>query len=131
MSPTQFATEPMCWRRLPEGNWLRPDAELCLVGEGYEDLYFIEADTGTERQGTVARKLAQYRQLFQGGTEQASRGVFPQVLFVTLEERRVGWITGQIARQPKEVRPIFAAVHLAALPGLLTWGPQAGAENEQ
>jgi len=130
MAPSQFATEPECWRRLPDATWLRPDAELRLVGDGYEDLYFIEADTGTEGQAALGHKLTQYRQLFQAGTEQASRGVFPQVLFVTLGERRTAYVAAQIARQPKEVRPIFATVHLSALPGLLTWGPQAGEESE-
>jgi hypothetical protein len=130
MSPSQFATEPECWRRLPDATWLRPDAELCLAGDGYEDLYFIEADTGTEGQAALGHKLTQYRQLFQGGTEQARMGVFPQVLFVTLEERRTAYIASQIARQPKEVRPIFVSVHLPTLSSLLTWGPQVGEEHE-
>lgn len=131
MSPSQFATEPECWRRLPDGTWLKPDAELRLAGEGYEDLYLIEADTGTQGQTALGHKLDQYRQLYQAGTEQARTGIFPQVLFVTLKEPRMAYVAAQIARQPKEVQPIFAVIHLPALTGLLTWGPQAGEENEQ
>jgi hypothetical protein len=121
----RYAVEPECWRQLPNGRLLRPDAELCLAGDGFEDHYFIEADRGTEGPLAISRKLAQYRSYFESGAEQSATGVFPQVLFVTLTEQRRRDITTLIRRVPSDVRPIFAAVALSQLPHVLQLGPDA------
>ena len=125
----RFVTEPDCWRRLPDGKTMKPDAELVLAGDGYEDHYLIEVDCGTEGPSALGRKLALYRQLFQAGSEQEARGVFPRVLFVTLNEGRREQLGAQLARQPKDIRPVFSVTHLSHLPAVLSWGPDDGEET--
>jgi hypothetical protein len=119
-----FATEPDCWRYLDDGSRLRPDAEICLGGSGYEDHYLIEADRGTEGPGAMRRKLDLYRRHFQSGKEQEAKGVFPKVLFVTLDDRRRVQLASQLDRQREDVRPIFAVTQLSGLSGLLAWGSE-------
>ncbi|MHB8665644.1 MAG: replication-relaxation family protein [Acidimicrobiales bacterium] len=124
-SPLQllgFATEPDCWRTLPDKTRLRPDAELTLGGEGYEDHFFIEADTGTEGQGVIKRKLAAYSKLFQSGVEQEATGVFPRVLFVTLTHERSRQLNGLIGRQRDPAKALFASVSLHDLTPHLAFG---------
>jgi len=123
-----FATEPDCWRTLNDGTRLHPDAELCLSvelnGEEFDDHYFIEADRGTEGPAAVRRKLDLYSRHFQSGREQEATGVYPRVLFVTLDEARRSQLASQLARQREGVREIFAVTHLSGLPALLAWGPE-------
>ena len=121
---SEFVTEPDCWRPLPDGRLLRPDAELHLFGDGYEDRYLIEADRGTEGPKTLSVKLGAYLRYFQSGTEQAATGVFPRVVFVTVDDRRRSDLAAQIARVPEDARRIFAVAPLERLPPLLTWGPE-------
>ena len=124
-----YATEPDCWRYLAGGLRLRPDAELCLGGDGFEDHYLIEADRGTEGPSAIKRKLALYLRLFQSGVEQEANGVFPRVLFVTLDGSRSAELAAQFALQPPEVQPIFSVTHLSHLPALLVWGPDGSASG--
>jgi hypothetical protein len=119
-----FVTEPDCWRFLADGTRVRPDAELWMSEPGFEDRYLIEADCGTEGPSAIKRKFVLYRRLFQAGTEQETLGFFPQVLFVTLDDRRRAQIESQVKRLDEDVRPIFAVTHLSALPALLRWGPE-------
>lgn len=95
-----------------------------VAADGYEDHYLIEADLGTEGPTALSRKLALYRQLYQSGAEQEATGMFPSVVFVTLEVRRAADIAKQLSRQPAEYRPIFTVSHLSRLTALLIWGPE-------
>jgi len=121
---SDFVTEPDCWRFLADGTRVRPDAELCMSGPEFEDRYLVEADCGTEGPSAIKRKLVLYRRLFQAGTEQETLGVFPQVLFVTLDDGRRAQIESQVKRVDEDVRPIFRVTHLSSLPALLRWGPE-------
>ncbi len=100
-----------------------------LVGDRYRDHYLIEADRGTEGPNVLRKKLDLYRLLFQTGVEQEALGVFPRVLFVTLDNHRGTQIAGHIQKQPEDFRPIFAVTHLSALPGVLAWGPENEADR--
>ena len=48
-----------------------------------EQLAFIEVDNGTEHAAALARKLALYRAHHDSGREQATEGVFPEVLWLS------------------------------------------------
>lgn len=131
MRVERFAVEPDCWRHLPDGRTIKPDAELRMAADGYSDHYLIEADTGTEGRAAIGRKLALYRLLYQSGREQRDCGVFPQVLFVTLDVHRRAELVSQLSRQPQEVRAFVAVSHLSELSALLTWGPEQASGRKE
>ncbi|MGH2905907.1 MAG: replication-relaxation family protein [Solirubrobacterales bacterium] len=88
----QWQGEPSCWRSYVGGHGVastfKPDAFLIVGDSQFEHLWFIEADQGTERAGTIARKLAAYRAYSSSGTEQRDHGLFPHVLWLTPDNRR-------------------------------------------
>src|SRR5215212_1432858 len=50
-------TEPRSWRRLADGDWLKPDLHV-VVGLGDDALHsFVELDQGTEHTTALLRKL--------------------------------------------------------------------------
>lgn len=107
-----FLAEPEAWRRLPDGGWLKPDADLSMRGPEFEDHFFIEADTGTEGMTALTRKIATYRAHYLTGIEQAERGVYPRVLFVVLDARREAWLRALLDRQAAEARALCATTTL-------------------
>lgn len=114
---TAFEVEPKCWRQAPlPSGYLKPDAYLVLCWPTYEDSYFIEVDCGTESLNTIERKLSAYVSYYQSGSEQSKHGVFPRVVFVTLDEARARQLQPII---DKPAPKLFAAVPLARLSELL------------
>lgn len=124
----RFLAEPECWRRLPDGGWLKPDADLCLRSSKFEDHFYVEADTGSEGVAALTRKIATYRAHYQTGVEQAERGVYPRVLFVVLDTRREAWLRMLLARQSVEARALCALTTVQHLADALTshYGTETG-----
>ena len=108
----RFTGEPACWRRFfgPAGAAVRlkPDAYLVLEVDGYEDIWFVEVDLGTEALPTIARKCTVYRRYWQSGAEQERTGVFPKVLWLVPDTRRQDRLMAVVARQPANARSLFA-----------------------
>lgn len=107
----EFAAEPASWRSFsgPYGRAvLKPDAHLIVRLGEFEDQWFIEVDRGSESTTTLARKCEQYRRYWQTGTEQASTGVFPRVLFLVPDSKRHGLLVDVFGRQPEAAWPLFA-----------------------
>jgi hypothetical protein len=107
-----FRSEPACWRPFlgPGGARvvLKPDAELGLEIDRYEDRWFIELDRATESRSTLARKLTRYVQYWRSGQEQARTGVFPKVLWVVPDAARHAVLVDEFGRTPAEAWPLFA-----------------------
>ena len=107
-----FVAETGSWRNFngPGGTrvTLKPDAYAVLEVDGFEDHWFVEVDMGTEVPSTLARKCGVYRSYWQSGIEQARSEVFPRVLWLVQDPRRGAVLSGLIARQPTEVRSLFA-----------------------
>ena len=82
-------TEPTCWRPLDDGSALKPDLSVVATRPHDEQLAFIEVDNNTEHAEALARKLALYRAHYDSGREQAQEGVFPEVLWLSDEPRRL------------------------------------------
>jgi hypothetical protein len=84
--------EPSCWRSWvgPHGApmTLRPDLYVETASGEYLDCWFVEADLGTEHLSAIVRKARVYEAYRLCGREQAARGVFPLVLWVTPDQRR-------------------------------------------
>jgi hypothetical protein len=60
--------------------------------------YFIEVDRGTEGSRALERQLRAYLAYYRSGAEQAERGVFPRVLWLAPDERRVEAIADGVQR---------------------------------
>jgi hypothetical protein len=104
-------TEPTCWRvftgpahtRLV----LKPDALLRIGAGGYEDRWFVELDLATEARGTLVAKAKRYIAHLRSGQEQAAAGVYPRVLWIAPDARRVEQIQDALKALPPEHRRLF------------------------
>ena len=107
----ELAAEPSCWRSFGgiggQRQTLKPDSYVRLGNGPYEDSYFIEVDRGTEGSRALERQLQLYVAYYDSGQEQTKRGVFPRVLWLAPDDRRVGIIEGSVARQPARARELF------------------------
>jgi hypothetical protein len=106
-----FDAEPACWRRYTRlggaAGVLKPDAYVRLgVGE-FEDSFFIEMDMGSERRGQLVRQHHAYREYFRSGVEQAKTGVFPGVLWIVPDERRLALFMDIHRGLPEQFRRLF------------------------
>lgn len=106
-----FRTEPACWRSLTGRGGgrevLKPDAEIVLADDQFEDRWFCEVDRATESRPTLGRKLDRYVQYWRTGQEQARTEVFPKVLWIVPDEKRHDVLVDLFGRQPVEAWPLF------------------------
>ena len=110
-------SEPSCWRELDglalQRSRLKPDSYV-RVGVGpYEDSYFIEVDRGTEGSRALERQLGLYVAYHGSGAEQAQRGVFPKVLWLTTAAERIGAVEACVQRLPADAQALFAIAPFA------------------
>ena len=91
---------------------MKPDSYVRLGLGEYEDSYFVEVDRGTEGSATIGRKLKEYVAYEATRIEQSERGVFPRVLWLTLDEDRSAALAASIGRLPKGSRELFAVACL-------------------
>lgn len=107
----ELRAEPACWRTHsgigPQRLILKPDSYLRLGAGDFELSYFIEVDLGSEGMGALSRQLRAYAAYFESGREQAERGVFPKVLWVAPDEKRVEAIRECVKRLPRPARELF------------------------
>lgn len=104
----EAVAEPRCWRTCPGlRSPLKPDSYVRLGVGDFEDSYFIEVDMGTEGSGALLRQLRAYAAFHDSGTEQAERGVFPKVLWLTPDSRRAVAIEGCVRRLPHSAQGLF------------------------
>ena len=90
--------------------------------DSFEDSYFIELDLSTESPNTLARKMAAYRALWSSGVEQASRGVFPKVLWIVPDLRRHQVVVDACSRQPAESWQLHVVTVFEDAVGLMVGG---------
>lgn len=106
----EWQSEPACWRevRTLGGRLvLRPDLFVVLgVGE-YELRWFVEIDRGTEHLPAITRKCRLYHTYYKNGSEQRRHGVFPHVLWITLDDRRTKRLQALIERDPRLTARFF------------------------
>jgi hypothetical protein len=120
----ELSAEPSCWRSYDglgtQASVLKPDSFVRLGIGQYEDSYFIEIDRGTEGSRALDRQLAAYVAYHRSGQEQAERGVFPCVLWLTTNAERVGVIADCAARLPVDAQALFAVAEFDQALGVLT-----------
>lgn len=101
----ELQAERRAWTRFvgPHGApvWLRPDLRAVTAGNDYEQHWFIELDRRTERAKFLERKLSTYAAYYRSGAYQAAHDLFPTVLWVVPDTRRIA-----------ELRKIVGAIQL-------------------
>ncbi len=111
----ELDSEPACWRSwgglAGQRQTLKPDSFVRLGLGPYEDSYFIEVDRGTEGSRALERQLQLYIAYHRSGAEQTERGVFPRVLWLAPDERRVVVIRASVQRLPAADRELFRVAH--------------------
>jgi hypothetical protein len=123
-----FEGEPVCWRRFSGSNGelvtLKPDAYVRVgIGE-IERSAFVEIDMGTESLPFVLGKCRTYIAYWQTAQEQQQHGVFPVVLWLVPDTKRLEQVAQVIRRLPAEAQLLFAAALQPDGPELLTAGPE-------
>ena len=119
--------EPDCWRHYPgpygEQVRLKPDAFVIVSGLDYEDMAFVEFDTGSQSRTVMRGKLDAYRRYAATGQEQGVQdGVFPLVVFVTTTPERQAMLLDLLTYLPTEDWRLFAVGQLADAARLLMGG---------
>jgi hypothetical protein len=119
--------EPTCWRRFSgaygEKLILKPDAFVAVAGPGYEDVCFLEIDTGSQSGAVIRAKLTAYQRYAATGQEQAARGgVFPLTVFITSSPERQMVLLEVLGDLPAEAQRLFGVGQMADAARLLTGG---------
>jgi hypothetical protein len=119
--------EPDCWRDYPgplgEQVRLKPDAFVIVSGPEYEDMAFVEFDTGSQSRAVMRSKIEAYRRYRASGQEQGIHdGVFPLVVIVTTSPERQAMLLNLLTLVPTEDWRLFAVGQLADAPRLLMGG---------
>lgn len=121
-----FNAEPTCWRHYSGRGGgravVKPDAYVRIGNGDYEDSWFVEVDLATEHPTTIKNKLDVYQAYWSSGTEQASRGVFPRVLWIVPDQRRAQVITDCCLRQPTDAWDLFMVTLSSDAAGLMSGG---------
>ena len=86
---------------------LKPDSYVRLGVGDFEHSYFIEVDRGTEGSRALERQLQLYVAYYRSGAEQAKRSVFPRVVWLAPDERRVDVIAASVAGLAEAERELF------------------------
>lgn len=119
----ELEPEPGCWRPYSdatgEGATLKPDLYVVTADEETESHSFVEVDRGTEHLPAVLRKCHVYQRYWSAGVEQSRSGIFPLVLWVTVDERRASHIRTAIDDDPLLSSELFRVTTNEAAMALL------------
>jgi hypothetical protein len=119
--------EPDCWRDYPgpygEQVRLKPDAFVIASGPDYEDMAFVEFDTGSQSRTVMRDKMEAYRRYRGSGQEQGVHdSVFPRVVIVTTSPERQAMLRDLLTLVPTEDWNLSAIGQLADASRLLMGG---------
>jgi hypothetical protein len=119
--------EPGCWRDYPgpygEQLRLKPDAFVIVSGPDYEDMAFVEFDTGSQSREVIRAKIKAYCRYAASGQEQGVQdGVFPRVVFVTTSHERQLTLIELLSYLPAEESQLFVVGQLEDAAWMLTGG---------
>lgn len=103
--------EPACWRPYTglggTREVLKPDLFAVTASGEYEDHWFIEIDRATESLPVLIRQCQLYEAYRRSGTEQATAGLFPRVLWVVPDKLRATRLRAALASARTFDRELF------------------------
>ncbi|MHB1314112.1 MAG: replication-relaxation family protein [Christensenellales bacterium] len=98
--------EPDCWKPYIGDSgtviYLKPDLYIVTTVDDYEDHWFFEIDLATESPSRILVKCQQYYRYYQSDAEQRTNDVFPLVVWIASNEKRVRSLRDHIADEFKE-----------------------------
>ncbi len=123
-------TEPACWRTFIDTHQrqrtLKPDIRVTL-GVGVHELHwFVEVDRGSEHRPALTRKIRAYVTAWEDEGEQTRAGVFPRVLWLAPDNRRVLAITRAWRSVSGVPEGMFVATVTEAAVAVMTSLPRGG-----
>lgn len=119
----KLETEPRSWRRMADGDWLKPDLHA-VVGLGEEALHaVVELDRGTEHTPTLLAKLRQYERAYRG--EVGGDRVFPRVVWLVPTETRAAQLR-RLLQAPRLTADLHAVALQSGALAALTGGEMTG-----
>lgn len=121
----EWQSEPTCWRSYIGAygvtSCVKPDGFAVIGDRDFERHWFIEIDQSTQRVAAIRQKMRGYQRYAVTGDEQRRGGLFPHVLWIAPDSRRVGRLEAWFRDfAPSECR--FFAVTLADAESVLTGG---------
>ncbi|WP_367133240.1 replication-relaxation family protein [Saccharothrix sp. HUAS TT1] len=123
-----FASEPNCWRHFTGSGGelvvLKPDAYVRIGFQAVERRVFVEVDLATESLPTIVRKSARYVAYWRSGVEQQREGVFPQVVWLVPNQRRLQNIERALGSLAVEASGLFNVALINTGPRLLMTPPE-------
>jgi hypothetical protein len=118
--------EPNCWRSYiaPHGGTvcLKPDLYAVTASGGWENHWFFEADLDTEAPSRIIRKCEGYINYFHTGTQQEKSGVFPRVVWLVPDDKRMECLRRHIGENLREYTKLFAVITAQGLDELVKTG---------
>jgi hypothetical protein len=132
---TRLQVEPESWRSYlgPSGEtrWLKPDLAVVTTVDGFEDHWFIEIDRATEPPNRIVKKCLQYQEYRRSEREQARHGVFPAVVWVVPNARRLSQLRGRVGSDVANKDRLFSVVTADELSALVVAGAANYANREE
>jgi hypothetical protein len=130
-STMEFRVEREAWRsyldKLGMPATLKPDAEVRLVRQGFDERAWLEVDRATERRAVVRNKCAAVIAYKNTGQEQAAEGIFPITVWLTTSEERAAVLREVINEFSFHDRQLFTVGLLRnAVPLILSCGRSDG-----
>ncbi|MBF6620188.1 MAG: replication-relaxation family protein [Patulibacter sp.] len=127
MSTLDFRVEQQAWRSyldaLGSPAVLKPDAEVRLLRQGFDERAWLEVDRATERRAVIRNKLAALIAYRNTGHEQAAEGIFPITAWLTTSEERAAVIREVVDEFDPADRKLFVVGLLRdAVPLILSCG---------
>ena len=123
----EIQAEPASWRRYqgPAGvQLIRPDLAALLIGCSWEDRWFIEIDQGGMHLPTILERCQQYQAYRASGREQASREVFPMVVWVMHTAGRAAELTAAVNESTAVDARLFRVTTMDTLAEVITRGAE-------
>lgn len=122
----QLQLEPASWRTYlgaaGETRTLKPDIASVNQAGDYTDFYFWEVDRATEAPNRVIRKCLQYQQYRATGAEQRLHDLFPAVVWVVPNQRRLEQLTRRLSEEAEIDQRLFTVITLDQLDTLVRLG---------
>jgi len=120
--------EPECWRPYlgssGETRTLKPDLASTSLYAGFTDFYFWEVDRATEAPNRVVRKCLQYQQHRRSGTEQKEHSVYPAVVWVVPNQRRLDQLSARLRSEHAIDQRLFTVITLDQIGELVRLGTE-------
>lgn len=121
--------EPKCWRNFSDRGisfYVKPDLFASLIPaheNEYELSFYFELDRATEAPIRVIKKCKQYIAYYNSGIEQRLNGVFPYVIWITVNKKRQEQLIRYIQENLPKAVELFQVITIEEFESLICGEP--------